>query len=112
MRFRLPGLAAMALIVMSGIAQARDGREPVRLPAHMQDHMLANMRDNLVTLNAITGDVADGKFDVAAKLAEQRPGMSSRWPPSKQSGSSPKIPAASKPASAMAFSLSDRRRIA
>ena len=67
----------MALIAMSGIAQARDGREPVRLPAHMQNHMLANMRDHLVTLNAITGDVADGKFDDAAKLAERRPGMSS-----------------------------------
>ena len=43
----------------------------------MQEHMLGNMRDHLATLNEIIGDVADGKFDEAAKLFEQRLGMSS-----------------------------------
>ena len=58
-------------------ATAADAREFVRLPAPMQEHMLANMRDHLATLSEITGDLADGKLDAAAKLAEQRLGMSS-----------------------------------
>ena len=54
-----------------------DARELVKLPPMMQEHMLGNMRDHLVTLNDVIGDVADGKFDAAAKLAEARLGMSS-----------------------------------
>ena len=46
----------------------------------MQEHMLGNMRDHLATLNEIIGDVAEGKFDAAAKLAEQRLGMSFAQP--------------------------------
>jgi hypothetical protein len=34
------------------------------------------MRDHLATLNEIIGNVADDKFDDAAKIAEQRLGMS------------------------------------
>ena len=56
---------------------AGDARELVRLPGHMQEHMLGNMRDHLATLNGIIGDIADSKLDEAAKLAEQRLGMSS-----------------------------------
>jgi len=77
MRFLLQGLATATLIAMSGTAQAQDARELVRLPMPMQEHMLANMRDHLATLNAIVGDVAGGEFDQAAKLAEDRLGMSS-----------------------------------
>ncbi len=58
-------------------ASSSDGREFVRLPLPMQEHMLGNMRDHLATLNEIVGAVADGKFDAAAKLSEQRLGMSS-----------------------------------
>ncbi|MBS0245039.1 MAG: hypothetical protein JSR61_00350 [Proteobacteria bacterium] len=54
-----------------------DRRELVQLPAPMQDHMLANMRDHLATLSEVTGNLADGKLDAAAKLLEQRLGMSS-----------------------------------
>jgi len=77
MRFWVLGLAVMLVVTMSGATRAQDARELVRLPAPMQEHMLANMRDHLVTLNAIVGDVADDKFDAAAKLAEDRLGMSS-----------------------------------
>ena len=59
----------------TGPAQA--SREFVRLPEPMQEHMLGNMRDHLVTVNEIIGDIAGDKLDVAAKLAEQRLGMSS-----------------------------------
>jgi hypothetical protein len=55
----------------------KDPRELVGLPAPMQEHMLGNMRDHLATLNEIIGDVADSKVDAAAKIAEQRLGMSS-----------------------------------
>ena len=54
-----------------------DPRQLVKLPPIMQTHMLGNMRDHLATLNEVIGDVADGKFDQAAKLAEARLGMSS-----------------------------------
>ena len=77
MRKLYGAMAATLLIAMSGASQAQDSRELVRLPEPMQEHMLGNMRDHLATLNAIIGDVADGKFDEAAELAEQRLGMSS-----------------------------------
>ena len=60
-----------------GATGPQDSRELVRLPEPMQEHMLGNMRDHLATLDEIIGDVAEGKFDAAAKLAEQRLGMSS-----------------------------------
>jgi hypothetical protein len=58
-------------------SRVQDTRELVSLPEPMQEHMLSNMRDHLVTLNEIIGEIADGKLDVAAKLSEQRLGMSS-----------------------------------
>jgi hypothetical protein len=71
-------LAALALLAATaGAVQAQDARALVQLPEPMQEHMLGNMRDHLATLSEIIGDVADGKFDNAAKLAEQRLGMSS-----------------------------------
>ena len=60
-----------------GAGGAQDSRELVRLPEPMQEHMLGNMRDHLVTVNEIIGDIAADKLDAAAKLAEQRLGMSS-----------------------------------
>ena len=57
--------------------EANDPREVVALPGPMQEHMLANMRDHLATLNAVVGDIADDKFDAASKLLEARLGMSS-----------------------------------
>ncbi len=54
-----------------------DPRQLVSLPAPMQEHMLANMRDHLATLDAVIADVADNKFNAASKLLEERLGMSS-----------------------------------
>lgn len=68
-----PGAAPM----QRGTIASQDSRELVRLPEPMQEHMLGNMRDHLVTVNEIIGDIADNKLDEAAKLAEQRLGMSS-----------------------------------
>jgi hypothetical protein len=69
--------AAAILAVGARFALAQDRRELVRLPEPMQEHMLSNMRDHLSTLNDIIGDVANAKYDEAAKLAEERLGMSS-----------------------------------
>jgi hypothetical protein len=69
--------AAMLLVGLAATTMAQDARELVRLPEPMQEHMLGNMRDHFVTLNEIIGNVADGKFDEAARLAERRLGMSS-----------------------------------
>ena len=69
----------MLLFLVAGVgpSQAQDTRELVHLPAQMQEHMLGNMRDHLATLNEIIGDIANSKFDEAAKISEQRLGMSS-----------------------------------
>jgi len=76
----------MRLLIMTAVllaalsvsrSYAQDAREIVKLPEPMQEHMLGNMRDHLASLNDIIGDVGDGKFDEAAKVAEQHLGMSS-----------------------------------
>jgi cytochrome c556 len=75
---RCPSLAVLLILIAgAGASEAQDTRELVSLPAPMQEHMLGNMRDHLATLNEILGDVANSKFDEAAKVAEQRLGMSS-----------------------------------
>ena len=61
----------------SFIVKSDDPRQLVSLPDPMREHMLANMRDHLATLDAVIGDVAGNKFDAASKLLEERLGMSS-----------------------------------
>jgi cytochrome c556 len=71
-------IITLALLALSlSQTNAEDARQFVKLPEHMQEHMLGNMRDHLATLNEIIGDLSGGKFDDAAKIAEQRLGMSS-----------------------------------
>ena len=73
--FRTLGLALLLIATSAG--GAGDTRVPVELPPMMQQHMLANMRDHLETLDALLGHLAKDKLDAAADLAEQRLGMSS-----------------------------------
>lgn len=77
MRFSAGLMVIVTWVVVTGTARAQDSRELVRLPEPMQEHMLGNMRDHLATLNEMIGDVANGRFDEAAKVTEQRLGMSS-----------------------------------
>jgi hypothetical protein len=56
---------------------APDLRQFVEFPAPLVEHTLANMRDHLQTLHEIQSDLAMGHTDVAAKIAEERLGMSS-----------------------------------
>ena len=70
---------AVGLLAALSVSQsyAQDTRQLVQLPKPMQEHMLRSMRDHLASLNEIIGYVSVGKFDEAAKVAEQRLGMSS-----------------------------------
>jgi len=54
-----------------------DTRELVKMPAPMQQHMLANMRDHLLAITEIQQALGSGEYDRAAEVAEKRIGMSS-----------------------------------
>jgi len=56
---------------------SEDDRELVKLPPMMQEHMLANMRDHLVALDEMLGELAEGNINRAVVIAEKRLGMSS-----------------------------------
>lgn len=49
----------------------------MEFPAPLVEHTLANMRDHLQTLQEIQSHLAMGRTDLAAKIAEERLGMSS-----------------------------------
>lgn len=71
-------ILSLILILLSLYAHAdEDPRQLVQLPEMMQQHMLSNMRDHLVSINNILISMADGEFDKAAEIAESRLGMSS-----------------------------------
>jgi cytochrome c556 len=69
--------AVLLALVASSVSQAADPRQQVEMPAPMQEHMLANMREHLVALGEIQAALAAGKFSQAADIAENRVGMSS-----------------------------------
>jgi len=76
----LVGLAAIAmalLLAIQSVPAAEDSRELIKLPPMMQKHMLANMRDHLVALDEILAELAEGRTNKAAEIAEKRLGMSS-----------------------------------
>jgi len=68
---------ALSLTVLLAAAHAANPRQLVKMPAPMQEHMLANMRDHLAAMGEIQAALAAGKFNEAADIAEQRIGMSS-----------------------------------
>jgi hypothetical protein len=68
----------VCLLCVLGLVEAgEDERQFVQLPEMMQQHMLSNMRDHLVSLNDILTNMAAGDLDGAAQIAESRLGMSS-----------------------------------
>jgi hypothetical protein len=76
MKQRMLTLAVLHLFLVP-VHAADDARIAVEMPGMMKSHMLANMRDHLLTLGEIQSALASGKFDAAAELAEKRLGMSS-----------------------------------
>ena len=65
------------ILTAGGSARAGDDRELVKMPAMMQEHLLASMRDHLLVIGGILDDLKAEKFDAAAKAAEARLGLSS-----------------------------------
>jgi hypothetical protein len=76
MRILALPLTLLPLLVLPAAA-AEDSRQPVSMPAMMQDHMRANMRDHLLALGEIQAALAAGQYDAAAAIAERRLGMTS-----------------------------------
>ncbi len=58
-------------------AAATDTRIQVEFPPALVDHTLANMRDHLMALWEVSDALSRGQNDRAAKVAEERLGMSS-----------------------------------
>jgi len=54
-----------------------DARQLVQFPEAMRLHTIASMRDHLLALQEINVALSRNEFDVAARTAEQRLGMSS-----------------------------------
>jgi len=74
----LAALAASGLLALPmPLAAEDDARVAVDMPAMMQTHMLANMRDHLTAIQEIQSHLAAGEYDAAAGVAEKRLGMSS-----------------------------------
>ena len=46
-------IAPVFLVLVSSISIADDSRQFVKLPEMMQQHMMSNMRDHLVSINEI-----------------------------------------------------------
>lgn len=66
------------LLSLSLFVQAEnDTRQLVKLPDMMQQHMMANMRQHLESINEILILMSNNKLDKAADVAEQRLGMTS-----------------------------------
>lgn len=58
-------------------AGVEDTRVAVPIPPQLATHMLANMRDHLAALQEISAALAQGQAGAAAKIAEERLGLSS-----------------------------------
>jgi hypothetical protein len=72
-----PLVFAGLLAVPLALAAEGDSRVAVDMPAMMQTHMRANMRDHLLSIQEIQSLLANGEYDAAAEIAEKRLGMSS-----------------------------------
>lgn len=71
-------VASVILLFSSSTSlAAEETRQLVQLPEMMQQHMMSNMRDHLVTINEILINMANGEPEKAAEIAESRLGMSS-----------------------------------
>ena len=70
-------IAASASLHAGHGPAAADGRQEVAFPEPMRTHTLASMRDHLAALQEIQGSLAGGDYDGAARVAEERLGMTS-----------------------------------
>jgi len=67
----------LLLLAVPAAGADDDPRTAVAMPAMMQSHMRANMRDHLLAISEIQAALAQGRYGDAADIAEQRLGMTS-----------------------------------
>jgi len=68
----------VTVLLIPMLAQAsNDSRQYVKLPEMMQQHMMANMRNHLESINKILLLMSNKKLDEAADVAEKSLGMTS-----------------------------------
>lgn len=67
----------MLIFLLAAPASARDVRKKIDFPPTLREHMLANMRDHLVTLADIQAAIGRDDLAEAGAIAERRLGMSS-----------------------------------
>jgi hypothetical protein len=74
-----PQIAALILAVAHATSAmaADDARQLVKMPPPMTQHLLSNMRDHLLAITEIQRALGEGRYQVAADVAEQRIGLSS-----------------------------------
>jgi len=77
MRNTRAALAASLLAMFQVGSQAQDVRAAVELPPKMREHLLANMRDHLRSLDLVLAELAQERYVEASRDAEERLGMSS-----------------------------------
>ncbi|HKB60531.1 MAG TPA: hypothetical protein VKC56_10860 [Gallionellaceae bacterium] len=53
-------------------------RTEIKFPPAMRDHFLANMRNHLAAVSEIQAALGDGNFELAAKTATERLGMTAQ----------------------------------
>ena len=71
-------LLLLSCFLISGSIQAEtDKRQFVEMPEMMQNHMMANMRHHLESINEILFLMSNNQLDKAADVAEQNLGMTS-----------------------------------
>ncbi len=63
--------------MMAPVATQGDARQLVKFPEPMRLHTITSMRDHLLALQEIDVALSKSDFDNAARIAEQRLGMSS-----------------------------------
>ncbi len=73
----LPASAQTSQHGMASSAGQADARQLVKFPEPMRLHTIASMRDHLLALQEIDLALSKSDFDNAARIAEQRLGMSS-----------------------------------
>ncbi len=76
-KYRNYFLSAIVFAMAASAQGESDPRIQLDLPAPMQTHLLANMRQHLVVIDQIIGMLASDELDKAAELAEAELGMSS-----------------------------------
>jgi len=70
-------LILLFVVSSFSVSAEQDQRILVDFPPMMQTHMMSNMRDHLLSLQTITQQISEKRYDAAAETAEQRLGMSS-----------------------------------